>query len=184
MNKTKEIENIRSLASGDNNAFKNLFLDYFPKIKYFISHLIKSDLIAEDLAQDIFIKIWENKESLTAINSFNSYVYRMAKNAVINHLKSQGFEKTYVAYITQKDENQASSEEDLFAKEIELLVRLTVEKMPPQRKKIYELSRIKGLKNEEIAKLLSLSKKTIENHLNLALKEIKKTILLFSMFFI
>ncbi len=157
-------------------------MKYFPKVKYFITHLIKSEAIAEELSQDIFVKIWSHKEKFNKVSNFNSYIYRMAKNAVINHFEHQYIEENYVQnYILP---GETGIEEEYYAKELELLIQLSINNMPPQRKKIYQMSRIEGLKNEEIAQKLNLSKKTIENHLNLALKEIKKTILLSSLFFI
>lgn len=180
--RTKEL--ILSFSSGNENAFRSFFLHYFPKVKYFIAHLLKDVDRAEDLSQDIFVKVWENRESLGELNSFDAYVYRMAKNAVLNEMKREVIKNKYNEYEYSREKTGTSVEEELFAKEVQLLIELTVSKMPEQRKKIYEMSRVQGLKNEEIATTLNITKKTVENHLNLALKEIKKTISLFMLFFI
>jgi RNA polymerase sigma-70 factor (ECF subfamily) len=177
-----DIQNIQELASGNHSAYKSLFMKYFPKVKYFISHLIKSDVVAEELAQDIFMKIWEHREQLVLIQSFNSYIYRIAKNLSLNYLEHKYIEETY--FNNYQGETEFSIEEEFYAKELELLEQLTVSNMPPQRKAIYEMSRKKGFTNEEIATKLSISKKTVENHLNLALKEIRKTLSLFNSFFL
>ncbi|WP_165043259.1 RNA polymerase sigma-70 factor [Dysgonomonas sp. ZJ709] len=183
MEKDKELEYLKRLAANDHEAFKALFVKYFPKVKYFIAHLIKSDILAEDFAQDIFTKIWLGRADVLKIQSFNSYIYRMAKNAVINYSQSQIVERNYAEYISDIEHVELPFEEELYAKEINLLIQLSVNNMPPQRKKVYEMSRVDGLANEEIANQLNLSKKTVENHLNLALKEIRKTISLFLVFF-
>ena len=81
-------------------------------------------------------------------------------------------------------ETEQTIEGDLYAREMELLEKLTVGRMPKKRKAIYEMSRREGLSNDEIAIRMGISKKTVENHLNLALKEIRKTLLLFASFFI
>ena len=73
-------------------------------------------------------------------------------------------------------EKHISIEEDLYVKDLEILIALVVDTMPPQRKKIFEMSRYENIDNDEIAAILNISKKTVENHLNLALKEIKKAI--------
>jgi RNA polymerase sigma-70 factor (ECF subfamily) len=162
------------LAQSDHESFRGLFMQYFPKLKTFIAGFVKSEAIAEELSQDIFVKIWEKRETLTEVQSFNAYIYRMAKNAVLNY-----FQHEYVKekYIGQLSPDSAISADELFhAKETELLIQLTVAKMPTQRKKIFELSRQSQLKNEEIARELQLSKKTVENHLTLALKEIRKAL--------
>lgn len=79
----KDASYIKELVLGSHDAFKKLFMNYFPKVKYFVCHLIKSESIAEELAQDVFMKIWERREDLETIESFNSYVYRMAKNIAL-----------------------------------------------------------------------------------------------------
>ncbi|MDR2950469.1 MAG: RNA polymerase sigma-70 factor [Prevotella sp.] len=185
MNSLKTIELIELISDGDRNAFRSVFLSYFPKVKYFIVHLIKEEAAAEDISQDIFIKIWENRVSLKEIQSFDAYIYKMAKNAVINEFKKKDLEEKYYNYnYSSSQENYISIEEELFAKEIRLLTELTVSKMPEQRRKIYEMSRMEGIKNEDIAKKLGITKKTVENHINLALKEIRKTISFMLLFFI
>ena len=86
---------IKELVLGSHDAFRCLFMNYFPKVKYFISHLIKSEIIAEELAQDVFMRIWESREQLGAVESFNSYVYRMAKNMALNYLRRKYVEESY-----------------------------------------------------------------------------------------
>lgn len=184
MNSQKIIELIELISDGDRNAFRSVFLSYFPKVKYFIAHLLKEETAAEDMSQDIFIKIWENRVNLKEIQSFDAYIYRMAKNAVINEFKKKNLEEKYYNYSYPLQESSISAEEELFAKEIQLLTDLTVSKMPEQRRKIYEMSRMEGIKNEDIANKLGITKKTVENHINLALKEIRKTISFILLFFI
>lgn len=172
------------ISFGNQDAFRTIFLHYYPKIKHFITHLLKNDLVAEDLSQDIFTRLWENRERLAELNSFDAYVYQMSKNAVLNEIKKISVTHKYNDYNLSQENVSTSIEEEYFAQEIELLIELTVSKMPDQRKKVYTMSRNQGLSNEDISKSLNISKKTVENHLNLALKEIRKTISLAIVFFI
>jgi len=174
---------VKKIALGDHAAYRDIFLKYFPKVKYFIAHLVKSETDAEDLAQEIFVRLWENRAKLASVESFNSYIYRMAKNATFNYLEHKEVEKKYFEQL-HEDETGESIEDEIYARELELLVQLTVNRMPPQRKTIYQMSRDEGLKNEEIAAQLNITRKTVENHLNLALKEIRKTISLLALFFV
>lgn len=178
----KETLYIKELALGSHDAFRCLFMSYFPRVKYFIRHLTKSEPIAEELAQDVFMKIWEQREQLAIIESFSSYVYRMAKNMALNYLRHKYLEDTYLE--EYEGETEQTIEGELYAHEMELLEQLIVSRMPPKRKAIYEMSRKEGLTNDEIATRMDISKKTVENHLNLALKEIRKALLLFTSFFI
>ncbi|MDR0430256.1 MAG: RNA polymerase sigma-70 factor [Tannerellaceae bacterium] len=179
---TEDAQYVQKLILGEHSAFKFLFMKYFPKMKYFISHFVKSDAVAEELSQDIFMKIWENREKLSKIQSFNSYIYRMSKNISLNYLEHKYLEDVYLE--SYQEETETSIESELYAREIELLEQLTIDQMPSQRKMVYVMSRKKGMKNEEIAAVLGISKKTVENHLNLALKEIRKVLTLFIVFFI
>ncbi|MDR2564170.1 MAG: RNA polymerase sigma-70 factor [Prevotellaceae bacterium] len=178
-----ELIYLQKLASGDSKAFRYFFMSYYPKLKAFINHFVCSEAVAEDLSQDIFEKIWINRESVLELKSFNAYVYRMAKNRAINYLKHKAVEGDYVLSYTSFLQN-ISVEEELDAKELELLIQLTVEKMPEQRRRIFTLSRIEGLKNMEIAEKLQLSKRTVESHLNKALKQIREAIALFVALFL
>lgn len=172
-----EQKHIKGLSKGDHDSFRFLFVRYYPKVKYFISHIVKSEDVAEELSQDIFTRLWVKRKDAVKINSFNSYVYRMARNAALNHVARKYLEDAYVS-VNVEEEKSYTSEDVFIAMEIESLVQIAVDKMPEQRKKIYTMSRIENLKNDEIARKLNISKKTVENHLNIALGEIRRRIVL------
>ena len=77
---------LENIAAGDNEAFKTLFDMFFPKVKVFLVKFLKDDKAAEDIAQDIFVKIWTFGPTLPEIKSFNTYIYRMTRNAALNYL--------------------------------------------------------------------------------------------------
>jgi RNA polymerase sigma-70 factor (ECF subfamily) len=178
----EEYIELEKLASGNHDAFRRLFMKYYPKVKCFITYFVKTEVIAEELSQDVFEYIWTNKEYLADLKSLNAYLFRIAKNKSINYLNHQKIEEDYtLSYI---DLQEYSIEEELYAKELELLIQLMVEKMPEQRRRIFEMSRIKNLKNSEIAEKLNISKRTVEAHLNLALKQIREVTALVILFFL
>lgn len=164
------------LASGSTDAYDRLFLRYYPRVLHYIEHLVKSPEIAKDLAQDIFMKIWINREQMAMVDSFDSYVFRAAKNSALNYLEHMDVRLKYEA-ATRDRKNVVSMDEEIDAGDMELLVRVVVDGMPEQRKKIFILSRRQHLKTNEIALMLNLSEKTVKNHLTLALREIKKALL-------
>jgi|GEM_PF-6831654 len=88
------------------------------------------------------LKIWENRKKLPDVRSINSYLYRMAKHAALNYLDHKYIEEVYVAGYSQPA--GADPEEELEAKELEFLIRLIVERMPEQRRKVYMMSRVEG----------------------------------------
>ena len=107
-------------------------------------------------------------------------MYRIAKNTVFRHIERSLLFRDYQEQQTNNasfsSTDNDSIEEELYAKELEFLISVAVEKMPPQRKQIYRMSRVDGLSNDEIAARMSISKRTVENHLTLALADIRKII--------
>lgn len=172
-----EISTIEALRNGNHKAFEEVFLAYFDKVKYLLTGLLRSESDAEELAQDIFVRLWMNHTSIDPNKVFSTYLYTTTRNTALNYLKHKLVEENYKNSFNSLDEI-------LFAKEISLLVEMAVCKMPVQRKKIYQMSREKGISNNEIAEELGISKKTVENQLSLALQEIKRVISAFLIFFL
>lgn len=172
-----------NISHGDTKAFESLFMLYFPKFKLFLSGFLDSEAEAEDLAQDIFVKVWQNRYSLGKIENLNAYLYRMAKNTLYTYLNRSFFPEAIpesgYGYILSTEE----LEEIIFAKELEELIDVTINKMPPQRKTIFRLSRKQGLSNEEIALQLNISKRTVETHISAALADLRKVIPILLLFF-
>ena len=178
------IETIAAFQHGDHKAFEYIFLTYFDKVKYFLNGLLRSESDAEELAQDIFVNLRVNRQVINPHKSFNTYIYTIARNTAFNYLKHKSVEEAFKDHCSSLNlEEDDSSDEILFAKEINLLVEMAVCKMPIQRKKIYQMSRNEGCSNEDIAKDLGISKKTVENQLSLALQEIRRVISSFYIFF-
>lgn len=178
-----EKEKIEALCEGEHKAFEDVFLNYFQRVRLFIGGIIKSDADAEELAQDVFVKLWTNRTAIDPGKPFNAYLYTMAKNSAFNFLKHKSVEQSYTDSSIFSDD-VVNPEEELFAHEISLLIEMVVNEMPVQRRRIYILSREKGISNADIATKLGISKKTVENQLSLALQELRKVISLFFLFFL
>ena len=173
-----DIKTIEGLWNGDHKAFETVFLTYYNKTKAFICGYVKSESHAEELAEDLFVNLWINRQAINTAKSFDAYLYTIARNAAINYLNHKYIHLAYTNNF-QPDEAGSTSEEDLIAKELGLLIDDLVNKMPEQRKQIYILSRNEGLSNGEIAERLHTSKRNVESQLSLALKEIRKAIFAF-----
>lgn len=178
---------LEAISKGDEKAFETFFLYYYPLVKGFICGLLQSQEEAEDISQDIFLMLWNNRSSLNTINNFKSYLFRVCKNAVYRHIERALLFKNYQQKQTEKTVSPSETNEiddNIHLKELELLVAMAVEKMPPQRKKIYKMSRESGMSSEEIAQTLGINKRTVENHLSQALTDIRKILLMtFILFF-
>lgn len=162
--------------------FKKFFLENFPKVKAFAWKILKSEDDAEDIAQDIFVKLWDKPELWIDRERWDNYLFSMSRNYIYNFLAHKSVELHYIEEAAEKIRlSELDVEKDmteaLYAKEISLLLKMAVEQMPEQRRKIFILSRYRGLSNQEIAEKLQLSVRTVERHLYLALQDLKKIIL-------
>lgn len=176
---------LNALSHGDERAFKTLFMRYFMRVRRFIDSLLQDHSTAEDLAQDIFLKIWQNRSSMDSVTNLNAYMYNASRNAVYQYLRHKLVIDRYNDIHTGLHTDISSGanvENDLFADDLIMLIKYTVDNMPPQRRSVYSLSRIEGHSNEDIADMLSISKRTVENHLTSALADIRKVLRNFFIF--
>jgi len=172
-----ELKYLRALGQGDHEAFDILFTEYHPRVIYFLYGFIKDEEQARDMAQEVFFKVWTNREYISKVDSFKGYLFRMARNMIYDYYDHNLIKEKY--YHQQKEEKYVYSdvvEEEFYAKELSLLIDLVVELMPKQRKLVFQLSRNAGLSNDEIAERLSINKRTVENHITNALHELRKVV--------
>ncbi|MEN7547215.1 RNA polymerase sigma-70 factor [Rapidithrix thailandica] len=165
---------VTQLRQGDKPAFSALFSKYSERV-YFTAlkfHLSHAD--AEEIVQEVFIKIWEKREQIDPARSFNAFIASIAKNMIINNARKKAHEMAHQHYLLgQQDIHRNSTEEEVISTELTQYAQSCIDKLPPQQKQIFELSRLKGLSHEEIAEQLNLSKRTVENHHFRAMKYLK-----------
>ena len=178
MTEIEEHACVRAFAKGDVQAFELLFLHYQPRLVAFIDGFIKDTEEARDMSQDVFLKLWENREACVEIRSFKAYIFKSAKFAIFNYFDHQLVSDKYEQEMLFAPVETDSAEESLFAKELQQLIELTIQQMPEQRRRVFEMSRKEGVSNAEIAERLGISKRTVENHLTTALAAIRKVTLL------
>lgn len=183
--------NTREMENNDRQIelkFQKFFTANFPKVKNFAQMLLKSEAEAEDVAQDVFCKLWLQPEIwLDTDRDLDNYIFIMTRNIVLNIFKHQQIEqeyqdevieKTFLYELTEKEEVL----NNVYYKEMLMIIQLTLEKMPKRRRLIFELSRFRGLSHKEIADKLDVSIRTIEHQVYLALIELKKILILFIFF--
>lgn len=170
---------IEELTEGNQEAFRIIFKAAYPQVRAFSKGFTKNDADADDIAQQVFIKLWTKRAILANVRNFETYLYTITKNTVLNHMASQKAFMVEISDIRNLPTGQTSPIEQIEASDLQLLIDMTVENMPPQRQAVYKLSRVEGLSNDQIAEKLGLQKKTVENHLNLALGEIRKVLKMF-----
>ena len=167
---------LQKLGQGDHKSFDALFMFYQPKVKVFLMGFIKDKDEVSDMVQDIFYKVWVNRESISQVKSFKSYLFQMARNIIYDHFQHNLVKETYEKELLNKTYYSEFVEDNMYAKELELLIDIAVEQMPEQRKRIFKLSRKECYSNEEIADKLLINKRTVENHITIALSDLRKAL--------
>lgn len=162
-----EKELLQLSTEGDEKAFAEIFHRYKFKLYGFIYRLTQSQEMAEDIVQETFLRLWKNRDQLDHIEHLSSYIFRMAQNQAITSFKRMAMETMIIRQLLTGEKEFAPStpESELALKEMEALFRKAIDNLPPQQKKVYLLSREEGLKHEEIAERLQISRGTVKNHM-------------------
>lgn len=164
-------------------AFKLLYKNYYSRVATFITGIIKKRETAQDLAQDVFINLWLNRKTLNVSGNLQNYLFVASRHAAINYLKKElSVTSEPIEDIHKNISSDITVEDTLFAKEIRLLIEMTVSEMPAQRQRIFRMSREQGMSNEDIANKLRISKRSVENQISLALKEIRQVVTAYVLF--
>jgi len=157
-------------------AFTKFYSFFFQKLLLTSDKYVKDIFVAEEIVQNVFLKIWEAPENLEEIRSIKSYLYKSVINASINHISRQKNIEQHHQKIAAdfKEEYVLELDEE---NELIILLHHEIDKLPPQCQKIFKLNRFEHLKYKEIAVLLNISEKTVENHIGTALKTLRKSLL-------
>lgn len=176
---------LKDLINGDSKAFDSLYLRYAPHVEAFACCMLKDRSEAEDLAHDLFLKIWENRDSLPNIRSFKSYLFRMTKNAIFDRFEHKAIDARFRQTARQVDIPELVSDDiatRIDQQDLLLLIELAIERMPRQRQRVFRMSRIDGIPQPEIARELGISLKTVEYHIHEALADLRKLIQIIALF--
>lgn len=162
------------IADGDQQAFRQIFDCYSSKVFHFTLKLTHSRSISEEVVQDIFMKIWYNRTKLTTVESFTAYLYTITRNHAFNLLKRIAVEANANAkLVAHLPVQHSDTEERVISRDYENLLGKIVDALPPQQRKVYSLCHHEGLKYEEAAERLNISRLTVKTHMQSALRTIK-----------
>lgn len=170
-----ERELLLQVAEGSTIAFQHLFDLYRNKIYSLGMYLTRSEFLAEEIVQDVFMKVWENREQLAGIQYFNAWLRTVAKNTCCNYLRTMALEKLAMNQLAANTATEtASSENEVIARQYEQIIDAAIQQLPAQQKKVYLLSRKAFKKQEEIAHELNISVYTVKEYMKLAQRSIRR----------
>ncbi|MBO9594639.1 MAG: RNA polymerase sigma-70 factor [Niabella sp.] len=175
-NAYNEAELIADMKQGGTEAFTRIFKQYRDQVFAFSFALTKSRETAEDLVQEIFSKLWERRDQIDPLQSFQGYVKRITYNHVMSFFRKVKLEKALQKelYLNTQVLRLEQQQAGAFDNESVRFYNVLVEQLPEQRKKAYLLSRDEGLSYEAIAAVMGISKNTVRNHIAGALQFIRQ----------
>lgn len=165
-NSYSEIELLALVSTGDRQAFTRLYSQYLDAAYHYVYLFTKCKDEAEEILQEVFVKIWENRERLAEVQSFKNYLFKAAKNRVLDEVrKLQVRHRVFTEIKRGKTVNDESTTDAIAYKDYYRVVQQAIEKLPPKRKLIFRMNTENGLSHDEIAAQLGVSKSMVKNQL-------------------
>ena len=184
------------IIQGEKKAFEELFRLFYSRLLSFSKAYLKDEFIAENIVQDAFLLLWERKETLHPDSNIRAWLLTVVKNKTLNYISREKrqvkIEMTYATNTIRELNLRISSltacnPEDIFGKEMELVIQKVLEALPEQSRKIINMSRFEDISNKDIAKKTGLTVKGVEYHISKVIKILRaelKDYLVFLMFFV
>jgi RNA polymerase sigma-70 factor (ECF subfamily) len=159
----------RIIEQKDRNAFTTFYSTYFKKLILVADRYVEDIQIAEGIVQDVFLKIWEDKELLPKIQSIKAFLYRSVVNSSINYVNRQrNIERHHQKIVEELSAEDAEQMDDY--NELIVILHREIDLLPVKCQQVFKLSRLEGKKYRDVASELGISEKTVENHMGNALK--------------
>jgi len=172
---TGENDIIRRIREGDKGQFEFLFRSSYSALVKYAKRLIKDNDNAEEIVQDLFFRLWQNKEKIKIESSLNGYLFRSVHNKCLHFIQHQKVVTKYSEEVLRKtDDYPENPSEILQHKELQERIAGILERLPERCGKIFCMNRFDGFKYAEIAEKLEISVKTVEADMSKALKEFRK----------
>ncbi len=163
------------LRGGDESAFEAIYRKHSLAIYANMLRMVHDEAVASDLLQEVFLKIWENRQQIDPDKSFKGYLFTCSRFLVLNFLRHVLIEKQVENYLAHtRSEAYQHIEEGIFNKETEVFLQKTIAQLPPQRQKVYALCKIEGMSYEQVAVMLGISTTTVQDHIVKANRFIKE----------
>ena len=169
-----EEELITAIKKDDYVGYNKLFTRYYGRLCQYVYSLLENKEDSEDVVQDLFLSLWHNRKKIEVTESVSGYLFKMAKNKALNHIRSA---KNYQNMIENQSYSDIYYEESLLEfDEFRIALYDCIERLPERSREVFILHRVKRIKQKEISEKLTISVKTIKNQLWISMQKLKKCI--------
>lgn len=165
---------IYPISDGDERAFETLMKLISNELLFFALSIVKNKEIAEDIVSESFVRIWQRRATLPEISNFKSYLFVSVKNGALMHLRSNKNIETIMIDDYVIDRLEGNDDETLIDRDDINQINRAIESLPEKCKLVFYLAKMHGFKHREIAKMMNMSAKTVNNHIVYALKKISQ----------
>jgi RNA polymerase sigma-70 factor (family 1) len=173
LNAENDHELLQLLARGSEYAFAVIFDRYRRRVYHAALVFLKSSEAAEEVVQEVFLRLWQKRKDLPDINYLNSFIRRIAYNLMVDQFRKTILEKDYKKQLGLEQAMVDDTDHRVRDDESVRLLQAAIATLPQRQRQVYELARLKGLSQEEIATTLSISRNTVKVHMTAALQGIR-----------
>jgi RNA polymerase sigma-70 factor (ECF subfamily) len=171
---------VRSLAPRGEAAFEQLFKTHFRGLHAYAITILKDERMGEEIVQNVFYKLWEKRELIEIESSPKAYLYKAVYHDCLNHLKHKKVRSAHAMHVVRhSNEGVEDTSNKLLQSELTSHIHTAMNELPEQCRAIFHMSRFEGLKYQEIADVMGLSVKTIENQMGKALRLMRQKLVEF-----
>jgi RNA polymerase sigma-70 factor, ECF subfamily len=163
------------IKQGDEQAFELLFHKFYIRLCGFANKFLNNPDESHEVVQEAFARLWEDRSEIDADGNLKAYLFRIVENMSLNSLQHKKVESKYIEIykLVYVDHREFSPQDSLMARELDASINLAIGKLPAECRKVFEMSRVKGLKYKEIADTLNISVKTVEAQMSKALRQLR-----------
>lgn len=165
------------IKGGDHTAFETIFRRYYSWIHSFVFKILRDEELTDDITQDVFIRLWSRRMQIDCSHDIRCYLFQICRNKCLDTLRAMKRENMVIVSLSDQDTPDKSTTEDRTAfRDTEAVIAQSISELPTQRQTVFKMSRYMEMSNKEIAQELGLSVRTVDKHIELALKDIRKSI--------
>jgi RNA polymerase sigma-70 factor (ECF subfamily) len=162
------------IRRGESEAFDAIFRKWYPQLVRYAESMLGERAVAEEIAQDVMLKVWDSRQTLTIDESPAGYLLRATRNRTLNELRHRKVQQKSQIHLVKDDRVSASAEADLTEQKIQAALHDAMDALPERCREVFELSRVQGLRYSEIAEAMQISVKTVETQMGKALRILRE----------